>query len=148
MGRLTSQPQVMTPARDRGSANALTGEIALPNSVQVADRFHLAHNVSDALQLLHRSRRWYYPVPEDTQEVWQKPARLPQPEPTPLKRARWEVVREQHHRGLAIRAIDRKLGRGHPSILRYLASDRTPECAPSRPQPTMLPPHLDYLRGR
>jgi transposase len=50
--------------RDRAEAYILAGRHAAPQAVQVADRFHLARNVSDALKELLRSRRWTMPVQE------------------------------------------------------------------------------------
>lgn len=45
---LSSQPQIAVVARDRGGGYALAVARALPNAVQVADRWHLMENASQA----------------------------------------------------------------------------------------------------
>lgn len=55
---LREHPGVAVLARDRDDSHALAGRLAAPDALQVADRFHLVRNVSDALQGLLRSHRW------------------------------------------------------------------------------------------
>jgi len=43
---LTNQPQIAVVARDRGGGYALATQKAVPNAVQVADRWHLMENAS------------------------------------------------------------------------------------------------------
>ena len=45
---LAGQPQIGIVARDRGGGYALAAQKALPNAVQVADRWHLMENASQA----------------------------------------------------------------------------------------------------
>jgi transposase len=45
---LMKQPQIGTVARDRGGGYALAAQKALPNAIQVADRWHLMENASQA----------------------------------------------------------------------------------------------------
>ena len=47
-GWLETQPQIEVVTRDRGGAYALAATRALPRAVQVADRWHLMANASDA----------------------------------------------------------------------------------------------------
>lgn len=55
---LAEQPQVVIIARDRGGAYARAAAKALPNAVQVADRWHLMENASRAfLDAVRRSMR-------------------------------------------------------------------------------------------
>jgi transposase len=55
---LAEQPQVAIIARDRGGAYARAAAKALPNAVQVADRWHLMENASHAfLDAVRRSMR-------------------------------------------------------------------------------------------
>ena len=55
---LTNQPQIAIVARDRGGGYALATQKALPNAVQVADRWHLMENASRAfLDAVHKSMR-------------------------------------------------------------------------------------------
>jgi len=55
---LTNQPQIAVVARDRGGGYALATQKALPNAVQVADRWHLMENASHAfLDAVRKSMR-------------------------------------------------------------------------------------------
>lgn len=55
---LAGQPQITIVARDRGGAYARAAAKALPNAVQVADRWHLMENASHAfLDAVRRSMR-------------------------------------------------------------------------------------------
>ncbi len=55
---LSGQPQIAVVARDRGGGYALAAQKALPNAVQVADRWHLMENASHAfLDAVRKSMR-------------------------------------------------------------------------------------------
>jgi transposase len=55
---LTGQTQIAVVARDRGGSYALATQKALPNAMQVADRWHLMENASHAfLDAVRRSMR-------------------------------------------------------------------------------------------
>ena len=55
---LSGQRQIGTVARDRGGGYALAAQKALPNAVQVADRWHLMENASQAfLDAVRKSMR-------------------------------------------------------------------------------------------
>ena len=61
---LQDHPGVDILTRDRAQAFALAGRTGAPAARQVADRFHLVHNVGEALKKLLRSHRWIAPEPE------------------------------------------------------------------------------------
>ena len=55
---LSGQPQIAVVARDRGGSYALATQKALPNAVQVADRWHLMENASHSfLDAVRKSMR-------------------------------------------------------------------------------------------
>lgn len=55
---LTQQPQIAIVARDRGGAYALAAARALPDAIQIADRWHLMENASRAfLDAVRKSMR-------------------------------------------------------------------------------------------
>ena len=58
---LRDHPQVEVLARDRAWAYRSARQTALPEARQVADRFHLVHNVSRALKDFLHSKRWNVP---------------------------------------------------------------------------------------
>lgn len=128
-----------------------------PAAVQVADRFHLVHNISDALKELLRSRRWEAPAPTIEAEVAPSvpPAALPghvspdrEPEPTPRKRALWEEVQKRKDVGQSHSAMARELGVNRKTIGKYLRIEQPPAYGPRPKRGTKLTPYLPYLRQR
>jgi transposase len=160
---LAAHTQIAVLARDRAGAYARAARDALPQAVQVADRFHLVRNVHDAFRQVLRGHRWRMPddhepaTPspepadadgtEDTQPDQAASQRLAHP-PTPLKQARWEAVQERHRQGLSIRAIARALRMERRTVRKYLAAATPPGYALRDPRPTKLSPYLPYLRRR
>src|SRR5437764_720 len=56
---LKSHPEIEVVSRDRASAYADAAKRALPHATQVADRYHLVHNLREHLQqFLDRKRTW------------------------------------------------------------------------------------------
>jgi transposase len=152
---LQAHPSVTIFVHDRADAYALAGRQAVPDALQVADRFHLVRNVGDALKTLLHSRRWRPPTPAapregapcgalaNAAELLSKP-----PQPTPRKRAIWEAV--QQHRGLgqSLRQIAQALGLDRRTVRKYLAANQPPVYPARRPRPTQLSPYLSYLAER
>jgi transposase len=151
-GWLRRRPGAEVVARDRDGAYASAAREAAPDALQVADRFHLVHNVSDAMKEVLRSRRWAEPPSEEPPK--EQPQAEPEQErrrpgsPTPLKQRRWEAVRELRQQGASIQGIARTLRMNHHTVNRYLSFESPPAYPPRRPQRRMLDPFVDYLRRR
>jgi transposase len=62
---LKSHPDIDIVSRDRASAYADAARKALPDAVQVADRFHVLKNLREHLQRFLERKRAYLPVVED-----------------------------------------------------------------------------------
>ncbi len=153
---LKEHPGIAVLARDRDDSYALAGRLAIPDAIQVADRFHLLRNVSEALKQLLYSRSWVTPedgegdqplpqAAECTQDIDDVPK---EPEPTPLKRARWQAVQEARRRGLSTRAIASLTGISRVTVRKYLQAESPPGYHRPGPAPTKLAPYLDQLRRR
>ena len=121
---LRDHPQVEVLARDRAWAYRLAGQMALPEARQVADRFHLVHNVSRALKDFFYSRRWHVPKSPGEPGSGSLQSRAAR-----SMTSRWEAVRGRKARGLSLRAIARGLGLNRKTVSKYMASDRPPEHA-------------------
>jgi transposase len=155
---LQTHPSLAVLVRDRADAYALAGRLANPDIMQVADRFHLVRNVTDALKTLLRSRRWdppgtgpqheLGPPASATAPVSPTAAPCQVPQPTARKRAVWEAVQQHRNLGQSLRQIAQALGLDRRTVRRYLAADRPPVYPVRRPRPTQLTPYLGYLAER
>jgi transposase len=153
---LGEHPSVNILVRDRAEAYALAGRTGVPKAQQVADRFHLARNVSDALTELLRSRRWIIPAQETELPIYPEIHRAPaaarlemkEPKATPRKEALWEAVQQRKESGEYIRAIARELGVCRRTVRKYLAADRPPGYRSRQSRATKLMPYLPYMRQR
>lgn len=154
---LTVHPETKVIARDRAEAYALAGRTGAPQAIQVADRFHLVHNVGDALRELAQSRRWRaaeVPIHQDS-----PPARTalsstttgeetPERQPTSIRTQKWEAVHKLREEGQSMKRIARELHMNHRIVRKYLALDYPPVYGPRRPQATKLSNHLAYIQER
>jgi transposase len=155
---LQAHPTVAFLVRDRAEAYAVAGRQAAPDALQVADRFHLIRNVSDALKTLLHAHRWRQPaamVPPavsplvpSAPTVSSDAAPCKVPEPTPRKRAVWEAVQQRRGFGQSFRQIARALGLDRRTVRKYLAADQPPVYPARRPRPTQLTPYIEYLAER
>ena len=129
----------------QGSSLSLpaTGQTALPQAQQVADRFHLVQSVSQALNDLLYSRCWQEP-----RSSGEPGSASSQSRATRAIRGRWEAVRGRKDSRLSLSAIARKLGLNRKTVSRYMASKQPPEYAGHPPGPSKVRPHLPYLRWR
>jgi transposase len=155
---LHAHPSVTIFVHDRADAYTLAGRQAVPEALQVADRFHLVRNVGDALKALLHSRRWCPPTtttpPEMALGVTSAPASsLTEAtrntrQPTLRKRAVWEAVQQYRGLGQSLRQIAQALGLDRRTVRKYLAADQPPVYPARRPRPTQLSPYLSYLAER
>jgi transposase len=158
---LRSHPGVEIIVRDRSGAYADGARAGAPGAVQVADRFHLVKNGSEALDELVRSRRRRieYAEPADATAI---PPAVPEPPLSRTKqdqlarrarrRARWQRVCDLRDAGASIQGIARELGMGRRTVRHYLATSGPPPARPPPPPPgltsPLLRPYAGYLQDR
>jgi transposase len=173
---LRAHPTVRVITRDRAGAYAEGARQGAPDAMQVADRFHLFCNLTQALQrvverLASTLRQIQLPEPSvspggspykigpDEQKL--APIKKGESE-TPVKlnrheQQRWEhrekrkalfeSVRAEYQRGLTKRAIARKLGITRTTVRRFLRAAEFPERAP-RQHRSQLDSFREYLEKR
>jgi transposase len=152
-------------SRDRAGAYADAARQGAPQARQIADRFHLQKNVTEALE------RYLQRKHAVLRQATQIPVALPQAEaaevappvftvarPTRAQqeqaahRARrlacYEEVIALHSAGQSLRAIARQTGLAKRTVQRYVHAEGFPEIARRGPRPTLLTPYVPYLQER
>jgi transposase len=149
---LDAHPGVEIICRDRGGCYAEGAAAGAPLATQVADRWHLWHNLAEAVERAvarHRS-------------CLQEPLQDPGPGPqagTPAApetgaaartRARHAAICAAIARGLTITEISRTLRLDRKTVRRYAAAATADQLIPGArlTQPGLLGPHQDWLRQR
>jgi transposase len=150
---LDAHPGVEIICRDRGGCYAEGAAAGAPLAIQVADRWHLWHNLAEAVERAvgrHRS-------------CLQEPPQDPEPAPTAEQaapaaetglaartRARHTEVHAALARGLTITEISRTLRLERKTVRRYATAATADELTGGArlPQPGLLGPHQDWLRQR
>ncbi|HEY0420470.1 MAG TPA: ISL3 family transposase [Acetobacteraceae bacterium] len=157
---LKAHPSVEVVARDRAGAYADGIRKGAPTAIQVADRFHLLCNGSDALKAVFDRKRREVRRAFEAAAHAAGPAPSPEPPPAPVTRAddrahdrarqrqaRYEEVARLHAAGLPILRIARELGLGRKTVRRWLRAGQAPTYRkPGRPK--LIDRHRDYLERR
>ena len=154
-------------SRDRASLYAEAATRAAPQAVQVADRWHLLHNLSEALvDALRPHHRLLSEVAREvTQDADAKPAPEPaceQPStavktPTPARQVqqqnrerrlvRYEAVMEQVRQGASQQRAARQLGLDRKTVRRWIRAQGFPERKQTE-RSSALDPFHEYLELR
>jgi transposase len=145
--------------RDRAGDYANGARRGAPDAVQIADRFHLACNSSQALErVLHRHaaalRACVRPAGEEaTSPTQPRPLHLsPSVGPSQAKRARrlarYDTVMALHADGLSITAIAARVGLSRVTVRKYVSADGFPEWPSRRTHLSAGTRHGEYLRTR
>jgi transposase len=144
--------------RDRAGDYPNGASRGAPDAVQIADRFHLACNSSQALErVLHRHaaalRGCVSTGEERSISAPPRPLRLsPSVGPSQAKRARrlvrYEAVMALRNDGLSITAIANKIGLSRVTVRKYVKADGFPEWSFRRTPLSAGTRHGEYLRTR
>lgn len=160
---LQQHPGIEIISRDRASAYTEGATRGAPAAIQVADRFHLLHNLTDAVQhALERHQRTIRTAVAPLERAVPTPAKrggavaqqVPQPRrPERLKAAtrerrlaKYEQVTALHTRGLSVVGISRQTGVSRATITRWLRAESFPERRPATPGHSSVDAHAEYLR--
>jgi transposase len=162
---LRLHPGVEIITRDRSSEYAKGAADGAPQAVQVADRWHLLHNLTDALKRdVDRRSALLEVVARESASVSaeSEPAEATEPpaEPSPqLSRSnqqkqqsrqrrlrRYQRVRELMHQGMSLRQIAHTLKLGRCTVRRYASCEQFPERATPAPHRTPLGCFIPFLK--
>jgi transposase len=160
---LLSHPGAEVISRDRASLYAQAATNAAPRAVQVADRWHLLHNMTealtDALARHHRLLDEVAQVVAPTETTSEQVQVTSEPK-VPASRAqqaqrnnrqrrldRYELVIEKLRQGLSQREIGRQLGLSRKTVRRWLRVGNFPERKRSLRR-SSVEAHREYLEQR
>jgi len=165
---LIEHPGAEVISRDRGGEYARGAAIGAPDAVQVADRWHLLHNLTDALQRGIDRRQSV--LAEAAKEVAsaEKPSAEelvvapPAVAPVRLSRAeqlkqnsrarrleRYQQMKDLQRQGISLRKIGRMLKMSRKLVERFAHAEQFPERAtPTRRDPIAIDPYLPLLKQR
>ncbi len=155
---LRGHPEVMVVTRDRAGAYAEGIRLGAPQALQVADRFHLVKNVTDALEryltrqhaALRRVADTSDSVPRnaDTPEDTPPSSSREQPARRARRLARYEEVIALHAHAVSDRVIAAHVGVSERTVQRWLHHGQFPERRRRAEGPGQLAPFAGYLRER
>jgi transposase len=152
---LQAHPEVEAVSRDRGIHYSEGATQGAPQAVQIADRWHLLHNLREIVeQVLNRHRaalHVVHPVRATPDPDWRPPL-VKRDETLRLARraqryATFERVLELDRQGWRSAQIAHEVGVSVQSVSRYLNAHHSPERY-RRKRRSRLGPYLPYLRQR
>jgi transposase len=136
---LRQHPGVEVVCRDRSGAYAEAVRRALPDAIQVADRWHLWHGLGEAVRREAAAHS----------ACWAKAGRMQDGPRAATTRERWQQIHALLEQNVGLLECARRLNLSLNTIKRY-ARTREPERLQRTPQyrPTLVDPYRDHLRRR
>src|SRR5277367_1376426 len=158
---LAQHPEVTTVSRDRQGVYAEGARRVAPEAVQVADRFHLVLNLTQAIEReLAVNRRQVriaspsapaLPLSPTTEEVKSEIVRR-QKEAAEQRRQQklelFRMIKQMRAAGMKVSQIARQLGLCRRRIDKWIQLDELPERSRMQPRSGMPESFRDYLRQR
>jgi len=151
---LEAHPSIEIVSRDRSNEYIAAIQAGAPWAVQVADRWHLLHNLSDALQRMlekhaNAVRLAAKHVQGDTVSSERETATAPVIAGPPTRRQlRFNEVKRLVAEGYSQRVIARRLHMGRNTIRRYVALDELPRYQLRGPRASAITAYVPYLETR
>lgn len=154
---LKEHPGVELITRDRAGTFADGAALGAPKALQIADRWHLLRNLSEALKKVlarhHDSLKRAF-TPQQEQQA-------PHPAPAPVviahaerirqsrrdrRLARYQEVRQLYEQGWSFASIARMLGMNKKTVAKFVHAEQFPEARPRGDRRRKLTPYLPYLQ--
>jgi transposase len=157
---LKQNPGVEFISRDRAGAYAEGARQGAPSAVQIADRWHLSSNMTDAVERFlntkHSCLRQAVGRVNNTAVSAEEPRAgiLATKRPSKVelwnerRRARHEQVQTLHRQGVSIQAISRELRMHRRTVRMMLQAETCPERAAPLKRQSRIDRHLNYLSRR
>jgi len=149
---LDAHPGVEIICRDRGGCYAEGAAAGAPLAIQVADRWHLWHNLAEAVERAVARHRSCLQEPLDPGSEGSAEEAVAAPEAglAARTRARHAEIHAALARGLTITETSRTLGLDRKTVRRYATAATADELTGGArlARPGLLGPHQDWLRQR
>jgi transposase len=123
---LRAHPGALVICRDRASGFAEGARLGAPQAIQVADRWHLLKNLTDAVDKAVRAHRTCLRERSESDAVAQPPPVLPAVSTPTTEGRRAQLTRQRHaevhalrDKGVGTTAICKALSLDHKTVLRY-----------------------------
>jgi transposase len=163
---MRDNPEIHVVSRDRASAYAKAAAEAVPQAIEVADRFHVCKNLTEATQLLltrcqaeiAAASQIEEPVQNESGkpvvsiEEWRpkEPARVKETRLTRRagREARYKQVVERHEQGFTAKEIACQLNLSERTVQRWLASGTFPEAKKRRKKASSFDEFAPYVLKR
>jgi transposase len=162
---MAAHPEITHVSRDRGSEYASAASRGAPQAIQVADRFHIAKNLSEAVaDLLARVLTELKDTPQgEGAALAQGEVRVPVEEwrPAPgeqVKRtisthraereARYQHVEDLQKQGLTTKEIAHRLGVSERTVRHWRKRGVAPDVRPRRKRQSDFDPYAPYVLKR
>ena len=157
---LTKYPAIRVICRDRAGAYAEGARVGAPNAMQVADRWHLWHNLAQAVEktvVAHRAELRRAPdVGDDAPTMAKAQSTVAVADTHPVDgrlivrtRERYAAVRQLRDQGRSITAISRELGLNRHTARRFAdAGDIEELLVKARSRESLLDAVKPYLHER
>jgi transposase len=159
-GWLKQHPGVEMISRDRAGAYANGARQGAPDAIQIADRWHIHKNLTEAVERALQTKQGYLrqAAKQAHQELAPKiisPDQTSEPELSgklalwnDRRQQRYQEVRDLWERGMTIRRIAEHFGMHRRTIRMYVKSESCPERLSPRKRSSQLDRHFDYLAQR
>jgi transposase len=161
---LNAHPEVEIVTRDR-SSEYIAGVIqGAAQAIQVADRWHLLHNLGEALhrmfirhtktlrtaaQMAHEQLLGQATLPPDPVEAPPEPiSHTPEQPPRTYRQARFAEVKALFAQGYSQNSIARQLKMHRQTVARYVRLDELPKRATPTHNISTVAPYMAYIQRR
>ncbi|GAA2712479.1 hypothetical protein GCM10010429_30010 [Micromonospora olivasterospora] len=159
---LSQHPTVQVICRDRANAYAEGARTGAPHAMQVADRWHLWHNLAEHVEKIVARHHRCLTAAFQTQPQSPAAVNLPQVATdtaadraeqgllVPRTRRRYQQVQDLVNEGHSIREITRRLGLARGTVCRFARATTVDEllAKPRAGRPSILDGYVDYLHQR
>jgi transposase len=162
---LKEHPGVQIVCRDRAGAYAEAVRLAAPDATQVADRWHLWHNLTQAVEKTVASHRAELHDDESDHDnddtgaetLVEQAVRCTEAEPVAQDegglvartRERHAAVQGLHQQGMTVTAIGRRLGLSRKTVRRFTQAENVEDLlGKARSRESLLDPFKPYLHER